>query len=176
VVLLGRTISHNKYDDHIPQRCCPPKRCTILHLNHCPSPVITPNRDLRLRHGPTHAHKIYRDSGLRERGGPAYLHAASRQVISQEIAELEAADLEAAEGPDQGGPRTMGWWWGFGRLKAMAKNEFRLQRGTGDQGGKTQYRHTVSIHAYHKSICIGNGMTVASTHLAARLCAVQANC
>jgi hypothetical protein len=27
-------------------------------------------------------------------------------------------------------------------LKTMAKNEFRLQRGTGDQGGKTQYRHT----------------------------------
>jgi hypothetical protein len=47
-----------------------------------------------------------------------------------------------------------------GFLKIMAKNEFRLQRGTGDQGGKTQYRHTVSIHSYHKSICIGNGMTV----------------
>ena len=51
-------------------------------------PVTTPNRDPRLRHGPAHAHKINRDSGLRER---AYLHAASRQVISQEIAELEAA-------------------------------------------------------------------------------------
>jgi hypothetical protein len=50
-----------------------------------------------------------------------------------------------------------------GFLKIMAKNEFRLQRGTGDQGGKTQYRHTVSIHPYHKSICIGNGMAVAST-------------
>jgi hypothetical protein len=35
-----------------------------------------------------------------------------------------------------------------GFLKIMAKNEFRLQRGTGDQGGKTQYRHTVSIHPY----------------------------
>ena len=49
-------------------------------------------------------------------------------------------------------------------LKIMAKYGFRLQRGTGDQGGKTQYTHTISIHSYHKSICIGNGMTVASTH------------
>ena len=49
-------------------------------------------------------------------------------------------------------------------LKTMAKYGFRLQRGTGDQGGKTQYTHTISIHSYHKSICIGNGMTVASTH------------
>ena len=48
-------------------------------------------------------------------------------------------------------------------LKIMAKYGFRLQRGTGDQGGKTQYTHTISIHSYHKSICIGNGMTVAST-------------
>jgi len=50
-------------------------------------------------------------------------------------------------------------------LKIMAKYGFRLQRGTGDQGGKTQYTHTISIHSYHKSICIGNGMTVASTHV-----------
>ena len=49
-------------------------------------------------------------------------------------------------------------------LKIMAKYGFRLQRGTGDQGGKTQYTHTVSISSYHKSICIGNGMAVASTH------------
>lgn len=53
-------------------------------------------------------------------------------------------------------------------LKIMAKYGFRLQRGTGDQGGKTQYTHTISIHSYHKSICIGNGMTVASTHEAPR--------
>ena len=53
-------------------------------------------------------------------------------------------------------------------LKIMAKYGFRLQRGTGDQGGKTQYTHAVSISSYHKSICIGNGMTVASTHAAAR--------
>jgi hypothetical protein len=68
----------------------PPKRCTALHLSPCRSPVINPNRGPRLGlgHGPAHAHKINRDSGLRER---AYLHAASRQVISQEIAELEAA-------------------------------------------------------------------------------------
>jgi hypothetical protein len=48
-------------------------------------------------------------------------------------------------------------------LKIMAKYGLRLQRGTGDQGGKTQYTHAVSISSYHKSICIGNGMTVAST-------------
>jgi hypothetical protein len=29
---------------------------------------------------------------------------------------------------------------------------------------KTQCTHTISMHSYHKSICIGNGMTVASTH------------
>ena len=50
-------------------------------------------------------------------------------------------------------------------LKIMAKYGFRLQRGTGDQGGKTQYTHTISISSYHKCELIGNGMTVASTHL-----------
>ena len=30
--------------------------------------------------------------------------------------------------------------------------------------GVNQYRHTVSMHSYHKSKLIGNGMTVASTH------------
>lgn len=49
-------------------------------------------------------------------------------------------------------------------LKIMAKYGFRLQRGTGDQGGKTQYTHTISISSYHKCELIGNGMTVASTH------------
>ena len=48
-------------------------------------------------------------------------------------------------------------------LKIMAKYGFRLQRGTGDQGGKTQYTHTISISSYHKCELIGNGMTVAST-------------
>ena len=55
-------------------------------------------------------------------------------------------------------------------LKIMAKYGFRLQRGTGDQGGKTQYTHTVSISSYHKSICIGNGMAVASTQHAVCVC------
>ena len=59
-----------------------------MHLNPCPSSAINPNRDPGLGHGPAQAHKINRDSGLRER---AYLHAVSRRVISQEIAELEAA-------------------------------------------------------------------------------------
>jgi hypothetical protein len=178
-----------------------------LHLNPCPSSVITPNRDPRLRHGPAHAHKVNRDSGLRE--ARAYLHAASRQVISQEIAELEAAhqgdainhqpaadvsaavlgppmrtpecrwgtfvrrscrtavthrpvehggdeetaDVARGKGPPPGalapaiGVRRDFGRWGksaaprpaspmVGFLKIMAENEFRLQRGTGDQGGK----------------------------------------
>jgi hypothetical protein len=50
-------------------------------------------------------------------------------------------------------------------LKIMAKYGFRLQRGTGDQGGKTQYTHTISISSYHKCELIGNGMTVASTQV-----------
>jgi hypothetical protein len=156
------------------------------------------------------SHKINRDSGLRERDY-IYLHAVSRQVISQEIAELEAAHQGDTTNPtplstastavlgvsheprvptghlraeimsnscdpqawEHGGdeetadvareskgaaPRRDGLRHGarraFGRwgqpaaprpalpvvefLEIMAKNEFRLQRETGDQGGKTQ--------------------------------------
>jgi hypothetical protein len=48
-------------------------------------------------------------------------------------------------------------------LKTMAKYGFRLQRGTGDHGGNTPSTHSVSTSSSHKSICIGNGMTAAST-------------
>jgi hypothetical protein len=64
------------------------------------------SRSYGLGHGPAQADKINRDSGLRER---AYLHAVSRRVIFQEIAELEAwADATVIPFPIQ-----MDLWYEF---------------------------------------------------------------
>jgi hypothetical protein len=50
-----------------------------------------------------------------------------------------------------------------GFLKTMAKMSFACREELAIKG-VNQYRHTVSMHSYHKSICIGNGMNVAYSH------------
>jgi hypothetical protein len=93
-LLRGLGTANTMADGHIPRRC-PPQEVHCLAPKSLPKSCDQPESRSSTgagawpcTHEPAHAHKINRDSGLRER---AYLHAASRQVISQEIAELEAA-------------------------------------------------------------------------------------